>query len=125
MAADFCLKDCLRRYDMSEDSKTLCWKCANAYGDCEWTEVDPETGRVRFGYVPGWEVKRRVVKSNRYNQLIGTERLTVISCPKFRPDRTIEWERQRAAEKAALEASVKAAMEERERMLEKMENGEQ
>ena len=34
-----------------------CIDCANAYGGCPWTEIDPETGKPKFEPVPGWTAK--------------------------------------------------------------------
>lgn len=33
---------------------TLCLSCAKCYGDCPWSERDPETKRIKFQSVPGW-----------------------------------------------------------------------
>lgn len=33
---------------------TLCLSCAKCYGDCPWSERDPETKRIKFQPVPGW-----------------------------------------------------------------------
>ena len=31
---------------------TLCLSCAKCYGDCPWSERDPETKRIKFQPVP-------------------------------------------------------------------------
>ena len=33
---------------------TLCLSCGRCYGDCPWSERDPETKRIKFQPVPGW-----------------------------------------------------------------------
>ena len=32
---------------------TLCLSCARCYGDCPWSERDPETKHIKFQPVPG------------------------------------------------------------------------
>lgn len=55
---------------------TLCWKCANACGGCDWS-------KKRAKPVEGWEAIRR----DLYN---GVESYIVLSCPQFIPDRQEE-----------------------------------
>ena len=90
------------------NNKTLCWKCSKAYGDCEWTEIDPETGRVRFDDVPGWTVERKCVKTKNHGKTVSYDRTTVIKCPKFEPDRTIKWEMDKKAKEKAYKDAVSA-----------------
>lgn len=52
---------------------TICWKCANACGGCEWS-------KKRAKPVAGWEAIRR----DLYD---GIESYIVLSCPEFEPDR--------------------------------------
>lgn len=56
--------------------ETICWKCANACGGCDWS-------KKRAKPVDGWEAIRR----DLYN---GVESYIVLSCPKFVPDRQEE-----------------------------------
>ena len=37
-----------------------CWTCKKCYGDCPWTEYDPEKERVLFNPVPGWTAIKTV-----------------------------------------------------------------
>ena len=36
-------------------SETICWRCANAYGQCSWSR--------NFTPVEGWDAERRDVKT--------------------------------------------------------------
>lgn len=89
MAGSFKLADCLRKAGTIEENMKLtnslhkCWSCANAYGGCEWTEVDRKTGHVRFGEVPGWKVRRSKV----YGGGTVVERVQVLRCPRYREER--------------------------------------
>lgn len=89
MADKFHLSDCLRKVGSTEENRALnnsvhrCWACANAYGGCKWSEVDPKTDRVRFGAVPGWTVRRRICSDHGRP----AERITVLQCPKFVEER--------------------------------------
>ena len=35
-----------------------CWSCRKACGDCSWTEVDPETGQIRYEPIRGWDAEQ-------------------------------------------------------------------
>lgn len=52
---------------------TICWKCANACGGCDWS-------KKRAKPVAGWEAIRRDLYG-------GIESYIVLSCPKFEPDK--------------------------------------
>lgn len=56
--------------------ETICWKCANACGGCDWS-------KKRAKPVDGWEAIRRDLSR-------GIESYIVLSCPKFVPDRQEE-----------------------------------
>lgn len=36
----------------------ICFDCENYAGGCCWTEVDPETNKIRFEPVPGWTAEK-------------------------------------------------------------------
>ena len=57
----------------TDDCNTLCVRCGNFAGGCEWAD--------RFEPVPGWEAK----ETGR-NSYYGGSSYDVIACPKFRPD---------------------------------------
>lgn len=64
-----------------------CIDCANAYGGCPWTEIDPETGKSKFEPVPGWTakpVRRRTGTDRRGPVMMDTYNIT--ECPLFKPD---------------------------------------
>lgn len=60
----------------------ICFDCKNACGNCEWSKVDPETGKIRFHPVPGWTAKKVKLRT-AWSGEIDTYRIT--SCPKFDP----------------------------------------
>ena len=75
MAADIKLSDCLTH------AGQLCWDCANAYGGCPWTAVDPVTHRTAFQPVPGWDAVPTVhISSSKYGN---TESYRIRGCPLF------------------------------------------
>ena len=41
-----------------------CWTCQLACGGCPWTEVDHETGQIRFQPVPGWDAEPVILYAN-------------------------------------------------------------
>ena len=66
-------------------SAQKCWECKNAYGGCPWTEVDPDTKRVKFQPVPGWDAKkfiRRTGSDRKGNKSISVE-YAIKDCPMF------------------------------------------
>lgn len=65
-----------------------CWGCKNAYGGCPWTEVDPDTKRVKFQPIPGWEAKfvRRKIGSDNYGRPRYQDSYAIKSCPMFDPE---------------------------------------
>ena len=60
----------------------LCETCQKAYGDCSWTEVDPDTGKVKFVPVKGWDAVPivRMLKGEKQ------ESYEIRSCPEYVPD---------------------------------------
>lgn len=65
----------------------ICFDCEKACGGCSWSEVDPETKKVRFQPVPGWKTQKRYRKYNRKWIVVDQ----VIECPLFEktPDRKV------------------------------------
>ena len=59
----------------STDVSNICWECKKATGFCPWCEVDQETGRIRWGEVPGWTTEIVLVN--------GHPRKRIIACPMF------------------------------------------
>lgn len=71
---------------MSEDQSgaNICVHCKNAFGGCSWSEVDPNTKKVRFEPVPGWTACKRVLMDYRVagkRRIIETYHIT--ACPQF------------------------------------------
>ena len=60
-----------------------CWTCKKCYGDCPWTEYDPEKKRVLFNPVPGWTAIK-TVKCN--GSECGMESYQIIRCPMYESD---------------------------------------
>lgn len=60
-----------------------CWTCENAMGGCSWTAIDPETGKVKFDPVPGWDAtptRRRLCGKTIM------ESYAIHDCPQYAPD---------------------------------------
>ncbi len=57
---------------MSERKSTLCWRCDNNAGLCEWSQS--------FKPVPGWDAERKDILSSSG----ATESYIVYRCPKFK-----------------------------------------
>lgn len=73
-----------------------CEHCRKFAGGCTWTEVDLETGRVKFIPVPGWtavESTHRVTEG-RYDTTF-----QIIDCPEFVSDGTEARSRYQVDEK--------------------------
>lgn len=60
-----------------------CWTCANACGGCSWTEFDPETGKVKFIPIPGWDAEPT---SRSVNGETTMESYAIHDCPQYIPD---------------------------------------
>lgn len=65
----------------------ICFNCQKACGKCSWTEVDPETNKIRFEPVPGWTAKPVALKMgfDGHSDRI-TETYHITACPEFVPD---------------------------------------
>lgn len=84
-------------------ASNLCLDCQNACGGCEWTEVDPKTGKIRFAPVPGWTaepVSIRYPKGMSKQERLDTG-YHITACPKF--SRIPERKKQEAYKGAAYE----------------------
>ena len=59
---------------------TICWNCANACGDCSWSD------HWRHEPVPGWKATRVPLKMNG-----GYETTYIVQeCPEFLPDKRVK-----------------------------------
>ncbi len=69
------------------NSVNLCFDCEKACGGCSWSEVNPDTGRVRFEPVPGWKIQKKRRKYNRKWTIVDQ----IVECPLFErtPDRKV------------------------------------
>ena len=70
-----------------QNKANICIDCKKACGDCSWSEVNPDTGKVRFEPVPGWtaeEVPFVLTGGNGYRKIETTYKIT--ACPEFEPD---------------------------------------
>lgn len=65
-----------------ECKESICFDCKRACGGCSWSEVNPDTGKVRFEPVPGWTAENTFQKVNK--KYISTYR--VKACPLFERD---------------------------------------
>ena len=78
----------LADYLVPIDSKSnICFDCKKACGDCSWSEVDPDTGKVRFEPVPGWTAEKTymlICPRGNEKKWIPTFRIT--ACPEFDRD---------------------------------------
>ena len=89
MAADIVLSDCIVPIDHDYQATriygaSICIDCKKACGGCEWSEVDQETGKIRFQPVLGWTATP-VLLAYRHGKEDTTYRIT--ACPKFKPMR--------------------------------------
>lgn len=65
----------------------ICFDCKNACGGCSWTELDPNTGKVRFEPVPGWTAEKTsmlICPRGSEKKWVITYRIT--GCPLFEHD---------------------------------------
>lgn len=73
------LEQCL----IPQQHGNICFDCANACGNCSWSEVDPVTGRIRFEPVPGWTAKpvyRPITQGTNRGIRAG---YSITACPEF------------------------------------------
>ena len=62
----------------------LCWRCTKFAGGCRWTEVDPETNKVRFEPIPGWVATPRTLRGQPPQTTMDT--FEIMECPEFDDD---------------------------------------
>lgn len=43
---------------MAEQKQQKCWSCQKACGGCSWSEVDLQTGKIKYDPVPGWNANK-------------------------------------------------------------------
>ena len=90
MAANIVLADCIVPIDHDYQEKriygaNICIDCKNACGNCEWSEVDPETEKVKFNPVPGWTAKPATYRVGVGNHARIEHGYRITACPKFEP----------------------------------------
>lgn len=62
----------------------ICAECKNALGGCSWSEIDPNTRKVRFEPVPGWTAEKTTIgkhQAGKWSRAIETYHIT--ACPQF------------------------------------------
>ena len=59
----------------------ICFDCDRACGGCSWSEVNPETGRVKFEPIPGWKTVKKSRKNGRKWEVVEQ----IVECPLFVP----------------------------------------
>ena len=64
---------------MAERNRTLCWDCANACGDCTWSDRNEQKP------VAGWTAVRR---EQHHKDGTTVESYIVVKCPEFIRDST-------------------------------------
>lgn len=61
-----------------EHSNSLCWKCAKAYGKCNWSRA--------FVPVKNWNAQRRDLTFCINEKIYTTESYYVYECPEFKKE---------------------------------------
>lgn len=61
---------------METQIESICWDCANAYGQCAWSR--------KFEKVEGWVAVKTVIQQNEGDT---TDSYCVLWCPKFRKEK--------------------------------------
>ena len=59
----------------------ICFDCDRACGGCSLSEVNPETGRVKFEPIPGWKTVKKSRKNGRNWEVVEQ----IVECPLFVP----------------------------------------
>lgn len=59
--------------------ENLCFDCNRSFGKCPWTEVDRNTGAIKFQPIEGWKIETKRVKTGREWRF--TEQ--IVECPLF------------------------------------------
>lgn len=63
----------------------ICFDCKKSLGQCPWSAIDENTGRVKFEPVPGWKTVKRSRREGRKWNIVEQ----IIYCPLFDSDRRI------------------------------------
>ena len=66
----------------------ICFGCKRACGGCSWSEVDAQTGKIRFEPVPGWTATKLVKHIDYfkgYHRVMETYHIT--ACPLFEEEK--------------------------------------
>lgn len=73
--------------DKNPNKTNICFDCARACGGCPWSEIDPETGKVRFEPVPGWTATPTTIKNwHSSDGSTVAETYHITACPLFTKD---------------------------------------
>lgn len=67
----------------------ICFDFERYCGGCSWTEINQETGEIKFASVNGWTVVERRIKTGRNWRTTNQ----IIDCPLFiqTPERNVEY----------------------------------
>lgn len=65
----------------------ICFDCKKACGGCPWSEVDPDTNKIRFDSVPGWDAELVTRRTNDgLSRVAYRPNWHIKYCPLFDPD---------------------------------------
>ena len=101
---------------MAHKTANICFDCKNACGGCSWSEFDPDTGKVRFQPVDGWdaeEVDLNVGSSGRGRADV-VKTYSIKSCPQFEKDEDRHTDRRELTEEQSkwFEANIERILRE-------------
>ena len=66
------------------EETNICADCKNALGMCSWSEINPDTGRVRFEPVKGWTAEKSYLGMEKaHGKIRVIETYHITACPKF------------------------------------------
>lgn len=61
----------------------ICFDCRRACGGCSWSEIDPETNKVRFEMPIGCKTEKIWRRKEWSCESIYYQTLRIVSCPLF------------------------------------------
>lgn len=62
----------------------ICVECKNALGGCSWSEIDSDTGKIRFEPIPGWTAEKScIVDCVVHGKRRVVETYHITACPQF------------------------------------------
>ena len=64
----------------------ICFDCKKACGGCSWTEVNPDTGEVRFEPVSGWTAEQTYLLVCTHGNKKWVQTFRITACPLFDQD---------------------------------------